>query len=238
MATQLGPAVQIAAHDLFSESTTQLHNLGEIVTSGCRRFAYARVGASALVVANLLQSAAEKTNHQNLTAPASAIGVTSVAVTLGATAATANEYSKGWLVVTVTPGLGYAYEIASHPAADASASLTLTLSDPIEVALTSTSRLDLVHNPYFNVIQYPTTASSGLCGSAVNNIAASSYGWVGVGGPQAILADGALTVGVNLSASNAVAGAVEAAVTAQAAAGWAMSGIADTEVGPVFLTCR
>jgi hypothetical protein len=39
-----------------------------------------------------------------------------------------------------------------------------------------------------------------------------------------------------VSASNGVAGAVEAAVTAQAECGYAMSGIANTEYGPIYLT--
>jgi hypothetical protein len=192
--------------------------------------------ATALVPGQLQQAAAEVTNHQNLTPAAAAIAASSVTVTLGATAATANQYAEGWLLVTVTPGQGYQYRIKSHPAADASATLVVTLEDPVEVALTTSSRCDLVRNPWAAVIVNPTTATSSPCGVAVNNIAASSFGWLQTHGPACCLADGALTVGVNVSASNAVAGAMEAAVTAQAAIGHVMTGVADTEYGAVFLT--
>lgn len=236
MATQVGPAVQIAAHGLFEESTTQRHRLGELVTAGDgRAYRYCKAGATALVPGKLQQAAAEATNHQNVAPAAAAIGATSVTVTLGATAATANQYAEGFLAITVTPGQGYQYKIKSHPAADASATLVLTLEDPIEVALTTSSRCDLSTNPYSAVVVNPTTATSAAVGVAVNNIAASSFGWLQVRGPAVVLADGALTVGVNVSASNAVAGAVEAAVTAQAACGVCITGIADTEYGMVNL---
>lgn len=237
MATQLGPSLQITAHGLMQESTTQLHNLGALAQSADgRMFRYAKAGASALVPGTLVQGPAEVTNHQNVAPAAAAIGDTQVTVTLGATAATANQYAEGWLVGTVTPGQGYAYKIKSHPAAASAATLTLTLEDPLEVALTTSSRLDLVANPYSAVIINPTTASSSPVGAAVNNIAAASYGWIQVQGPCCLLNDGGSTVGTNVSASNGTAGAVEAAVTAQAACGYAMTGIATTEYGAIFLT--
>lgn len=238
MASQLGGDLQIAAHNLFQESTTQLHKLGERATTGDgRKFRYAKVGGTALVVGNLLQCPAEVTNHQDLTPAAAAIGATSITVTLGATAATANQYSEGWAVITVTPGLGYQYKIKSHPAADASASLVVTLEDPIEVALTTSSRVDLVLNPYNGVIQCPTTLTGAPVGVAVNNIAASSFGWIQTGGVASILADGANAVGANVVASNGTAGAVEdaAAPGAQPLVGTALTGAATGECGAVKL---
>lgn len=237
MSTQLGPSVQITAHGIMQESTTQQHSLGALAQSADgRMFRYAKVGGTALVPGTLLQAPAEVTNHQNLTPVAAAIGDTQVTVALGATAATANQYAEGWLAITVTPGQGYLYKIKSHPAAGLSTSVVLTLEDPIEVALTTSSRCDLVANPYSAVIINPTTATSAPIGAAVNNIAASSYGWIQVQGPCCLLSDGGSTVGTNVSASNGTAGAVEAAVTAQAACGYAMTGVATTEYGAFFLT--
>ena len=221
----------------LSSFSTQGPRLGvPAVADDGRVFRYVKAGATALVVGNLQQASAEKTNHQNLTAPVAAIGATSVAVTLGATEAQANDYAEGFMVVTVTPGVGYQYRIKSHPAAAASASLTLTLEDPIEVALTATSRIDLVMNPFKDVIINPTTATSAPVGVAVYPITASQYGWIQTGGIATVLADGAITVGVNVSASNGTAGAIEAAVTAQAAIGYAITGIATTEYGTIMLT--
>lgn len=232
MASQLGADLVITAADLTSNTALQQHNLGERATTGDGRyFRYAKAGGVTLVPGTLQQAPVEVTNHQGLTPAAAAIGATSVTVTLGATAATANQYSGGWLMVTITPGQGYQYKILSHPAADASASLILTLSDPIVVALTTSSRVDLVLNPYSGVIINPTTATSAPVGVAVTAITNAQYGWIQVAGVACILSDGGSTVGTNVSASNATAGAVEAAVTAQAAIGVAVTGVATTDYG-------
>ena len=162
---------------------------------------------------------------------ASAIGDITVNFTLGSTAVTANQYSQGYLMVTTTPGQGYQYLIKSHPAADASAALVVTLSDPIKVALTTSSVVDIVLSPYSGVILNPSTATSNPIGVAVNIITASQYGWMQTGGIACILSDGGSTVGTNVSASNGTDGAVEAAVTAQAAIGVAVTGVATTDYG-------
>lgn len=214
--------------------------LGQIAsTPGGRKFRYCLVGASALVPGKVYQAPAEITNHQDLTpTAATAIGDTSITVTLGATAATANQYAGGWVVVTTGTGAGYQYRISSHPAAALSSTLTLTLDDAILVATNaSTTRVDLVLNPYSGVIVNPTTASGSVAGVAVYAAAAGTYAWLQTGGPAAVLADGANAVGAELVASNAVAGAVEDATgTAQAVIGTSMTGCADTEYGAVFLT--
>lgn len=235
--SQLNSDLLIVAQDLASDSATAMHKLGErAVTPDGRCFRYCKAGGTALVVGKLQQAPVELTNHQNLAPAAAAIGDTTVTVTLGATAATANQYAQGWIVITVTPGEGYQYKISSHPAADASATLALTLVDPIRVALTTSSRVDMVLNPYSGVVVNPTTATSSPVGVAVTAITASQFGWIQTHGPACVLSDAGSTVGTNVSASNATAGAVEAAVTAQAAVGYAMTGVATTEYGAFFLT--
>lgn len=235
--SQVTSDILIAAADLTSNTSVQQHNVGErAVTPDGRSFRYVKAGAVDLVPGKLYQAQAEATGNQNLAVSAAAIGATTVTTTSTVTV-TANQYAGGFLVVTVTPGQGYSYKIKSHPAATAAA-VTLTLEDPIQVALTTSSRVDLVANPYSAVVVNPATATSSPVGVAVFPVTATYYGWLQVGGPAAVLADGAITVGVNVSASNAVAGAVEAAVTAQAAVGVALTGIADTEYGAVMLTLK
>jgi hypothetical protein len=238
--TQLTSDLLVTAQELFSSSSTKEHALGErAVSADGRRFRYALCGGTTLVVGNLLQSPAEVTAHQDLTPTAAAIGATAVTVTLGATLATANQYTNGYLVVTATPGEGYMYKIKSHPAADASATLELTLytEDALQVAVTASSTIDLVLNPYSGVIANPTTATGSIVGAAVYPIATTEYGWIQTGGSAALLDDGTgVGVGVNVSASNGTAGAIEAAVTAQAAVGVARTGIAASDIGAVYLT--
>lgn len=222
MAAPLGP---------FVSSTVQEIGLGsKFYDQNGNAYRYCKVGGTALVAGKLYQAPAEVTNHQNLVTAAAAIGATSVTVTLGATAATANQYAGGYLVITITPGEGYKYLISSHPAADGSATLELTLEDPIQVALTTASNADLIPNLYKDVIINPTTASSCVVGAAVDVVAASSYGWLQVEGPCPVLVDDqTVTVGTLVSASNQAAGACEPFTGVQAPIGIAVTGGATTD---------
>ena len=212
MPTQVTGPAQINPFDLTLDSATQEFAFGtRVETPDGRAYRYVEAGGTALIVGQLQQAPVEDTAHQNLTiTAASAVGDTTVNFTLGNSEVTLNEYAGGYLMITGTPGQGYQYLIASHPAADASAALVVTLSDPIAVALTTSS-------------------------VAVTAITASQFGWIQVGGVACILSDGGSTVGTNVSASNATVGAVEAQVTAQASVGVALTGVATTDYGAFLL---
>lgn len=223
-----------AGQPLFSSNANPQHTLGEeISTNDGRRFRYAKAGGSALVVGTLLQAPAETTTAQNLAVSPAAVGDITVTTTTTLTA-TANQFAGGYVMVTVTPGVGYSYKIKSHPAVT-SAALTLTLEDPILVALTTSSRIDLVSSRYNGVIINPATATSAPVGAAIYPVASGEYGWIQVEGICNLLADGAITVGTELAASNGVAGAVEPLAGVQAAVAIAITGIATTENGAVNL---
>lgn len=229
---------QAAAQNIYVESSIQQHALGErMVAPDGRVFRYAKMGAVAGVAGRLYQAPIEVTDHQNLAPTAAvAVGATSVTVTLGATAATANQYAGGWIIIAAGGGINHQYKVASHPAAAAAATLALTLEDPIRVALVAaTSKVDLVANPYNGVIINPAAATSAAVGVTVTTQTAATFGWLQVRGVVGVLADGAVTVGTVVAASNAVAGAVEPFAGVQAPIGLAVTGIADTEVGAVDL---
>ena len=241
MATKLSGQIQVNARGLFSSGgdTSQEHDLGgRVETSDGRVFRYVFCTPTALVAGNLLQGLPENTNHQNRTVgTAAAIGDTVVEFSLGAAAAGFNQYAGGYLIVTTTPGNGYAYKIKGHAAIASSGAAVINLEDPIQVALTTSSVVDLVVNPYSAVRQMPTTATSSPIGAAVDIISAGRYGWVQTKGPAALLAAGALSVGNNVQASTAIAGAVSNVITtAPGIVGYALTGVADTENGAVFLT--
>lgn len=219
-----------------SDATDQIGLGSKFVDQNGNAYRRVLVGGTALVPGKLYQAPAEITNHQDLTPAAAAIGATSVTVTLGNTAVTANQYAGGYLMVTVTPGQGYKYLISSHPAASGLATCVLQLADPIVVALTTSSRCDLVLNPYSGVIVNPTTASSAPVGAAVYAAGAATYSWLQTGGIACLLADGSVVVGTNVCASNGTAGAVEAHTGVQALVGIAQTGVATTEYGPIKLT--
>lgn len=236
MSSFLTGVAQVAAQPLYSSDSKQYHKLGETVAANDGRwFRYCKAGGTALVAGKLQQSSAEDTGTQNLTAVAAAVGDTTIAASSTVTV-TANEYAEGFAIVTVTPGVGQQFKISGHAAYTAAAP-TLSISDPVRVALTTTSRIDLVRNPYSAVIVNPTTLTSGPIGVAIYPVVASEYGWLQVGGVATVLADGANAVGSNLVASNGVAGAVEDAASpgAQPLVGIAQTGAADTEYGAVRL---
>ena len=98
----------VTPQDLFSAvsnvATTAPYNAGtpqlgvRAVTGDGREFHYVQAGGTALVPGKLQQASAQVANHQNLTpTAATAVGDTSITVTLGGTAATANQYLGGWV---------------------------------------------------------------------------------------------------------------------------------------------
>lgn len=212
MSTSIGPTPVVIAQDLFTASTTQQHSLGEKAYSPDGRvFRYAQAGGSALVAGNLLQSSASVANHKTMTPSAAAVGDTTVTFTLGATAAAANLYANGLLIVDTTPGNGISYLIKGHPAASSGASLTVTLADPIFVALTTSSRVTLVANAYQNVIQMPTSATSTVAGVALTALASASFGWIQTGGNSSVLVQSTPAIGAAVMPSTTTAGAVTTA---------------------------
>ncbi len=206
--------------------TTPPHRLGErMVTADGRIFRYCKAGSGAnLVAGNWIQSPAQIANHQNLVATAAAIGAMTVTVTLGGTAATANQYADGQAVVTVTPGLGQAVAIVGHPAqSNTTGDLVLTLAEPLRVAWTTSTRVDLVPNPYNGVIQTPITTLTGSCvGVAVYIIVASEYGWLQRSGLCGALIAGTPAVGTAIVVPGTAAGA---AVTDGAASATSIVGV-------------
>lgn len=226
--------------DPYETETVPSHELGAIgVSPDGRTFRYClNNSTNAMVAGELQQGRAEDTGDQSLLMAAAAIGATQV-TTVGTVTVTANQYANGYIVFTAEGGTGNGlyYKIKSHPAATA-AVVTLTLYQPLEVAITTATQADLVPNLYDGVIQYPTTASSAPAGVAVTAAAASTYTWLQRGGPGLVLADasGAITVGAAVTASNQTAGSCEDGDTdTQPIIGYAMTGIAQAEFGLVDL---
>jgi hypothetical protein len=226
----------------FVSSADQLHSLGQRAESADgRKFRYVKAGASALVVGNMIQAPAELTNHDQLTPSAASIGATEISVTLGATAVTANQYADGWICIDTTPALGYFLKIKSHPAAALSAAVVLTLrpEDALPVAITTSTRITLVPNPYKAVIQTPVSTLTGATvGAAIYPITAAEFGWIQTGGPAAVLIAGTPGVGLAVVVPGTAAGCVVvdgAAAATQVVGSMMVTGV-DGKVLPVYLT--
>lgn len=217
------------------DETNPSINLGALYeTRDGRKYRFARAGATALTVGNVVQAPAEVTANENLAFAAAALGDKTVTTTTTVTV-TANQYAGGFVTVGVTPDLGASYRIKSHPAA-VGAVVTLTLEEPLRTAWTTATRADLVPNPWGAVIVCATTPSALPVGVAANDLAINGYGWIQTYGPCNVVADAAgVTVGNQVSVSNATAGNVEAYVSGQQIIGRAMTGISASENGMIFL---
>src|SRR3990167_3628830 len=218
--------------DPFSTETVPQHQLGSLgFTSDGRKFRYAKVGSgAALVAGDTIQTPAETTGAQARSLAAAAAGATSITTTDTLTAA-ANEFADGYIIVTgeASTGTGHAYRIKSHPAVT-TAVCTFQLYVKVEVALTATTQVDIVANPYNGVIQWPATQTGSAIGVAFIAAPASSYTWLQTGGLAAALTTGTVAVGANVSASTASAAAAETATAALPTLGYAATGIASGEV--------
>jgi len=230
--------VQIYAGDIAYTGTRKEYALGSRgVTEGGAIYRYARAGAVALAPGKLTVASTIVANHENIAvAAAAAAGASEVTVTLGATEATLNQYADGYLVVNDAAGEGTAYRISGHPAADASASLTVKLSDDVRVALTTSSEVTLLANEFADIVISAADQADKAAGIPNNTIPAGEFGWVQTQGVCSALADEALAIGSTCTIGSSVAGALEVAdlIGEQAVAVAIQAGV-DTEYRAVSL---
>ncbi len=197
-----------------------------------REFALVQSGASAIEAGVLVQGPATiGSTHIGLAvASAAATGATQISVTLGGTLVTANQYAGGFATISAGQGAGQNLRIASHPAGTASATVVLTLEDPISNNLaTATSKVTLTLNQYgsangtnvatHGVIISPSGSATGeTIGVTFAPIPASSstvptYGFIQTKGAVACLSAGGGTAGLGVM-RGAVNGAVSTLVVA------------------------
>jgi hypothetical protein len=211
MATTLGPTAVVVSQGVYDTSTVQNNVLGEKAFSNDgRTFRYVQVGAVALVPGNYVQSPAIVTNHVNLTPTAlPSLGDTVITATLGATAATLNQYAFGTVTIEKgTLGVGQTLLIKGHAAVASSGVITLNLSDAVQTTVTGTVTISLAANPYLGVIQAPVTTLTGvIVGVAISPLAAAAFGWICTRGITGTLIVGTPAVGSAVGCPTTTAGA-------------------------------
>lgn len=229
---------EITVQGVRETSSTQQESLGAIArTDDGREYRYVKNGGTALVAGTLVVPGDVVANHTNIAvAAAAAAGATKVTVTLGATAATANQYKDGFMTVNDAAGEGISYKIAGHPAAASAGSLVIRLEEPLKVALTTSSEVSL-ESPFGSVQVAPTDQLDAPLGVPNVAVAANNYGWVQTKGICSVLADEAVAKGTVVTTGTGVAGAVEAAdLLGEHRVGIAHEALVDTEHRAVFLT--
>jgi len=230
--------IQLASSDAHSSGDTQENPLGTLaMTPDGYLYRYALAGGVTLDPGKLCVPAAIVANHENMSvASAVAVGATKVTVTLGATAATANQYKDGKLVMNDAAGEGIAYRISGHPAAATTANLVVTLAEPVKVALTTSSQASLIANPWSAILVSVTDQADMAIGVPNVSITNAEYGWVQTRGVCAGLADETLAIGTALTIGSSVAGAFEVLDAAgEQNLGVSIQAGVDTEYRAVYL---
>ena len=182
----------------YQEDGTAKYPLGTKLQVGNRTFRYMGTGNAAITAGKLLQHPAKVANHQGMTSVgAHGAGVSTIEVTLGGTAVTADQYAGGYLWINDGDGEGQLLRIKSHPAqATAGGNVTITCYDGLVTALNvANSKVSIVVDPYSNAVVAPVTEAGALMGATVIDMAANKFGWAQTSGPASLLTVGTLVPG-------------------------------------------
>ena len=193
-------------------SATKEHKFGTRMTIGDRVYKYGQVNG-AIGAGNICQNAVGVANHDMdlVITAANSVGDKSIAITVGGTAVTEDQYADGYIYINDGAGEGHMYKILQHNAISSSGSGTINLydGDTIAEAITTSSLAGLVRNPYSEVIVYPTTGTGASAGVAATEIADDYYGWFQIMGYAPVLCDVAFVIGNHVRVSDNTAGSGE-----------------------------
>ncbi len=207
--------MQIERQDVRVTSLYKNHPLGAVAyTSDGRQFAYGQAGAVALTAGKLAQIPAVVANHQALVTPtAAAVGAVKITVTLGGTAATADQYAGGFAVVrdTSTTGAGQALPIVGNSAQTVTTgNVDVYIAEGLAEALTTASIVNLELSPYGGVlISDHTVTTEYVVGVPQVDTPISYYSWFQIKGVSSVLGNGNITKGSGIIPSATTDGAVD-----------------------------
>ncbi len=224
----------------YAVETTQRFPLGTRLIDGDREFRYAKAG-NTIPVANLVQGTVPLAGHIDEVVNEPAADATTIAFTPNTVTTddiTANQFRDGYIHINDDTGEGYMYRIKSHPAILGGASGTITLYDPIVVALGANATATIHYNRYKKFLIHASPPTALLAGVTCCPVVLNDFCWLGVAGPFPVLTQGTLVIADFCVPSATVDGAVmpSAAVeTDGPPVGMVMAVNADTEYSAIWL---
>ncbi len=233
-----GPGGQVAQRGV--------EKLGQqLVLADGRKFRFTLAGVL-MVPGDVEQGSAALTTSEDQAPDATVVvGSRIITFTHGGATTVINLFAEGYVTISVTPGGGHTYKIASHLALTSSVAgdiVNLAPGNAIRVELTTDSRIDLVRHPYANAIESPSATATGLpVGVAVSAIASGGWGWLQTRGVAAVLTEQTAVHGdrVAVPAQNDAGAAeviLDAAHVKRTPIGSVVAAAADTKWSSVFLT--
>lgn len=208
--------LQIELQDIRVTNTNRQHPLGQAAyTHDGRIFVFGQAGAVALIAGKLAQVPVVVPNHQALvTVTGAGVGGTKITVTLGGTAATADQYKDGFAVIrdTASVGAGQALPIVGNSAQTVTTgNVDVYLAEGTGEAITTASVVNLELAPTGGVLVSTTAdTTERVVGVPQVDVPAASYAWFQIKGVASVLGNGSITKGTQLIKSATVAGAVDA----------------------------
>jgi len=233
--------------DPWAEGTVQEWPLGTLIRQGDRAWRYSYCGGSNIAVGVPVQQAAAAHAEQEddiAVAAAAAVGATAVSLTSTANLDTSpndeeDNFAEGYLIVNDEAGEGHMYKILSNALFSGTGNSTFNLypDESIRVALTTSSQVGLIPNPFYKVIATAAVVSGAVLGVAQFAITASNYFWLQTGGPASVIPQAAIALGTYAIVGTTAAKAnPSAAATTELYLGDPMTvGVADTEAMIVML---
>ena len=197
------------------QSSTKKEELGTLrILRDGRKFRYAKAGGSNLAAGKLALAAAIGADVMNeACAAAHAIGDMQFAETITSATYAEDYFAGGFLQINDATGEGHQYKIDSSTAVAAATAITLSLAEPIRVALVaSTSEFTIVHSPYMAVVESATLGFP--VGISPLVVTAAYYYWVQTGGLALALSGNADAVGKPVYQGTTTAGSVNGADSA------------------------
>jgi hypothetical protein len=231
-----GPTI-LSSMDPFKSSTVKEHAFGQRAeTVDGRVFRYAKMGEAITIGAVCVAPAIDATLINCAVTAVAAKGALSVSFTNAATTAAANEYAEGFAIISYGTGLGQILKVASHAAWTSGGASTVTLEDPLTIALDTTSKIEFTHNPW-NGAMMTANAVTIPAGGALVAFDSGTYGWLQTRGIFPGIADGTVSAGYELQCDGSTAGDVELLGTYTQAyqIGNAVKATASGYYHPVFL---
>jgi len=229
---------------IYEVTASPRHRVGtRAQTSDGRTFYYARTqDAAALAPGKLIMSEVVVANNANINpSAAAAVGATSVALTLGGSSTydETSDFEGGYLVVNDATGEGRVYSINYNSTVSAGTALTVYLDDAIETALTTSSEVTLVKNPWADVVIAAAGHVHFAAGVPLVTVGSAAsvpqFFWAQTWGVCGVWDDAATAIGAVLQ-SGTTAGQVEVGDGAAQPVGVQLYTGVDGEYYPKFLT--
>jgi len=170
----------------------------QLVLQDGRKYRFYLKGANAAIPGDVQQSAVIITTDQSMACAAGAIGDRIITYTHGAATTVINFFAEGYAIISLDPGQGQTFKIASHLAigsGTAGSIVNLAPGNALQVALTTTSDLSLLAHPYASNIIMTATIDGMPVGIAVVATPAASFGWLQTRGACGVRGAASNTIG-------------------------------------------